>query len=709
MHSIEQLWVAVRSGKNAALVGTPSVTLPIDWTPLVVRVACDRARGPLGPLLEARERVERLVGAPARRAGVVVDLRRRLLGDVTDTSPESFVDALNQLALRCGRDAIMIFDGVDVAAEATIHALRRIVGRPGLCSVPIVIGLRDRPAKGAAALLLDALRSGGGAALEMSEEASGDSSAKVTPPLGLSSDALWAVRAIACAGELEARVVASRLEMTEARLLRAIQDARDAGAPIEDLGAGRFALPANTAAAVRAELLPSVVDALSGAPRPIRMPTIPPLEGAPPLAEATSVPTRLDLTSEPPPPMPKPSPSPSEPPPRLRVNMPEHTLDLPSPLHAPHVPTDLHPAHAASTAAPGARPLPIADAAILEARRVEAIGGASESVKLLERALDTLGEGGTEDARRARVHVLAELGRVVWQGAGTEHDFTLAGAFATLLRAIDALDKTDPPALHARVAALFANVCYDLGDMRSLERAEAELSRASRALLEDGDAYGAARLLNDQAAIYVRMGDTVRAAHLLEQSRKVFEERADLDPTALAELAETLHLLARLPLHAPLRVGRELEAIAAAASNAKSAEAMFKRLRAVREVARVNETLGRLALAADDPSAATSHLAKAIAMAGRTGDAVGLARAAAAMSDALAALGKYEEAALLLADSVRMNLAKGSPIGFAFNKRACRALREAARAKGPVPRAIEEVDALLTAAMSEIGGAEEEE
>jgi tetratricopeptide (TPR) repeat protein len=176
------------------------------------------------------------------------------------------------------------------------------------------------------------------------------------------------------------------------------------------------------------------------------------------------------------------------------------------------------------------------------------------------------------------------------------------------------------------------------------------------------------------------MGDPVRAAHLLEQSRKVFDEKADTDPVALAEMAETAHLYARIPLHVRLRPGREQDALAAAMAQAKTAEGAFRRLSASRELARVWETMGRLALLQQEPALAIEHLKQAARAQEVSADVVGLARTAAALSDALAALGRAEEAVLLLTDSVRLNLAKGSPIGLAFNRRALEALATAAPA-----------------------------
>src|SRR6185369_10603517 len=103
---------------------------------------------------------------------------------------------------------------------------------------------------------------------------------------------------------------------------------------------------------------------------------------------------------------------------------------------------------------------------------------------------------------------------------------TLAGALSEIEAARASLVEGDPPPLKAEAAQLVAAVLYDIGDLPSLSRALEELTLASRLLLDAGDAQGAARLLNDQAAVYVRLGDPVRAMHLLSESRRIFEERA---------------------------------------------------------------------------------------------------------------------------------------------------------------------------------------
>ncbi len=68
------------------------------------------------------------------------------------------------------------------------------------------------------------------------------------------------------------------------------------------------------------------------------------------------------------------------------------------------------------------------------------------------------------------------------------------------------------------------------------------------------------------------------------------------------------------------------------------------------------------------------------------GDLVGLARSTAALSELLAASGRDREALAVLADSVALNLEKGSPIGLAFNRRALDALRARRAATGPRSR-----------------------
>jgi tetratricopeptide (TPR) repeat protein len=265
--------------------------------------------------------------------------------------------------------------------------------------------------------------------------------------------------------------------------------------------------------------------------------------------------------------------------------------------------------------------------------------------------------------------------------------------------------------LIARLAATIAGVCYDLGDVDSLQRALAELAETSRQLLEAQEAPLASRLLNDQAAILLRFGDPVQAAHLLERSREVFEGRLRTNPedaVALRELAETHHLLARLPMHAAIRPGREADALAMSLDHAQAAERVYQRLGEPRELARVWETMGRIALQHGQHPAAQQRLAAALTSQQQLGDVIGAARSTAALAQLYQVTGRLPEALGLLDNSIRLNFEKGSPLGLAVNRRALSAISEAIpQAQGPrageLQSAVAEVERHLTHAESILG------
>ncbi len=303
------------------------------------------------------------------------------------------------------------------------------------------------------------------------------------------------------------------------------------------------------------------------------------------------------------------------------------------------------------------------------AQKAAATGAVQQAVALAEKVLATLGALPVSGKRRhLRARALIEIGRVRWAAS------TLADALEAFDAARSSLAAGEAVQLRAELAALVAAVCYDIGDAGSLARALDELTAASRLLLDAGDATGAARLLNDQAAVYVRMGDPVRATHLLSESRGIFEARAATDRVAMIEMAETDHLLAHIPLHVPARPGREGDALTMGLDHALAAERTYRRLDAKRELGRVWETMGRLELRKGRLPRAQERLLAAVRLQESIGDLVGLARSTAALSELLAASGREREALAVLADSIALNLEKGSPIGLAFNRRALEAL-----------------------------------
>lgn len=326
---------------------------------------------------------------------------------------------------------------------------------------------------------------------------------------------------------------------------------------------------------------------------------------------------------------------------------------------------------------------------------VQAVSYAREALNLIESL------PAAPRRRRLRIMALCELGRLQWQAVGPGGKFTLGSALESLKAARALLEGDDSADLRATVVTLLASVYYDIGDVRSLELALEELTESSRALLAAGDAVGAARLLNDQAAIYVRLGDPVRASHLLEESHRIFERLVPSDPTAAVELAETDHLLARLPLHVAARPGRESDAIEMGFRYARSAESAYRQLGATRELTRVWETIGRLAMRAGHHDQALSSLTASLEAQRELGDVLGLARTTAALAEVLFVRGEYPGALALLGESIALNLEKGSPIGLAYNRRSLEQLGR----KLPLEAAgaLQDISRRLTSAESVLG------
>lgn len=338
------------------------------------------------------------------------------------------------------------------------------------------------------------------------------------------------------------------------------------------------------------------------------------------------------------------------------------------------------------------------------ARKAAEMGAPQAAAQHAQNALALLTTLPNSAGRRLlRVQALIELGRLQWQSAGYEFGFTLTQAQATLESAREVLESDAPVELAADLAQAIAGVCFDLGDTRSLERALAELIAAGAMLQTAGDATGAACLLNDQAAVLVRMGDPGRALQLLRQSRKVFDPHVNTDPVALRELAETEHLFARLPLHAQLRAGREDEGFAMGLEHARAAERAYRELGEARELGRVWETIGRLELRSGRTEAAKERLDAAAEVQTQLGDLTGLAQTTETLSEVLALLGRDAEAVTLLRDSVVFNRDKGSPLGLMQNRRSFTALSERLAQRPEHAAGLQEVQILLTAGERELG------
>jgi tetratricopeptide (TPR) repeat protein len=319
---------------------------------------------------------------------------------------------------------------------------------------------------------------------------------------------------------------------------------------------------------------------------------------------------------------------------------------------------------------------------LVAVREAAARGEVRRAYSLIEQALTLLDQLPISAAHALlRTQFLLERGCLQWHGALLGSAFTLQEALASLEAAQASLPDDAPLEVVEQLAAVTAGVCYDVGDREALQRALVELQESSHRLVQAGAVLPAARLLNDQAAIYMRVGDLVRATYLLSQAHERFEHHLRQHPEdAMAgeELAGTKHLLARLPLHVQVPPGHEEESYIRGLEHARAAETIYQRLGQQRPLTHVWETMGRLALQRGELEVAQERLTAAFNLQRQLGDVTGLARSTAALATLCLRAGQLDQAVALLANSITLNAEKGSPIGLAFNRHTLGALMKAA-------------------------------
>lgn len=755
----ESVWGHVRSGSHAIVIGPSTLpTVPSDLK--VIGVNCEAMATSGGSLDAARRKVMQLLGDDLSPSGptpgqLEAGFRRRLLGELPGPPLDAqLVDVCNKLAERAGGRAALMFEAVDAADAATLESLARILRRPGWLRLPLILTVRDAP-PGPAAELINLTQQGHPDAgiFEMGGHAPIGEVAAPFAWTAVPPDVLRVLRAASILGTtFEADMVARLLDESVGSVLERLQQAADAGAPLADRGEGQFSLPQDAIRTLQSRILPSLLtfwharlgELLSGErpvggtalpaqyeeglrhgePPPVArqhaadqtqtsvdMPAAAPVAGvesADPRASYASLfePGQRDQAQ-------------SQPIPRDEAAA--AAADVRAPASPPRrragetVPTSRLPedrARAATHLQAAGRPEAAVQQYLTAVREVASRGDSRRAYDLVDQGLKLLEELPLSHQRALlRAQLLLERGALQWRGALMGAPYTLQQALASIETARSSLPQDAPPDMLGRLAATTAGVCYDLGDLDSLQQALGELTEASRRLLEADEPVLAARLLNDQAAIYVRLGDPVRATHLLERSRALFEGRlhADADDTvALEELAETYHLLARLPMHASIRPGREADALAMSLEHAQAAERLYQHLGERQELARVWETLGRLELWGGRHAAAQQRLSVALASQQQLGDVIGAARSTAALAEVYRMTGQLADALALLADSISLNFEKGSPLGLAVNRRALSALADAAaQAHGPgaqdLRSGVEEVERRLTQAESVLG------
>ncbi len=714
-------WKAVLAGRPLAVLGVAAVPVPAGHAGIVLRAACDAPRETLGPWWALTDRAVRMLGeAPplvSQAKQQVVELGRRLLGDATTsrTSLDAHVEIYNRLAR--GRSVTLVLDVVEQADEASLDALEEVLRRRGWLQASVVLGFRSRKLDARGQRLVGLVEAAGGAVLTVEEEEPALPDARALPPAVLS-----VLRAAAVIGpSFEIDLLARLCRMDPLEVLFSLQHAADLGVAITDRGSGALALGPSASEGLSAGTLPSLREELHKRAAELTEATAVP-DAAPVAAAPAAAPVAVVAPSEVagaiapepipegppehvvPPPL---DPAPVDPAPANQDHEPLEEARATAPAEAAtrtNAPSEPkrgpHPERAAEHRLRSGDPSSAVEQLLLAARDAARQGVHRQAEALAHKALAVLERlPQSRESRALEVRALLELGRIRLEGFVPGGSFELDGAIEVLDAAKQA---TDEPRAQCEAARLLAAAHYEKGDLPSLERALAELTDTSRRLLERGEATLAASLLNDQAAIYLRMGDPVRAMALAEQSRAVFSRVDQSDRVARRELAQTDLLIARIPLHVAARPGREVDALSAAADHALAAARAFEQLGEPFERARALETLGRLELRRGRLDRAIEQLRSALAEQERLSDVIGLARTTATLSETLAKAGRVDDALALLGDSIALNSTKGSAVGVAFNRRAFTELT-----KGPPDRAraalLRELEARLVEAEEQLG------
>lgn len=727
----QEIWDRLGRGEHAVTLGTTRFVPPEPGQIRTVVVDCDLVNGPAACLEEARRQIEALsldnsqalIGSAL--AQVRWHVRRRLLGDTSgDSGVDRYRDVLGRVRDSHPPTAI-VFRAVDRADPTSLALLGKMLSDP--LGLPIgVLFCFDAAPVGEARGLLETLQRLGhelvvpsAAEAHPSSTARGPSSPAATlseappdtgtpqaePSRPLPVTTRVVLRAAATMGELfESDVLATLLGMREIDVLVELQRARDLGVPLEDRGAGRFRLERGLALSLRAQTLPSLAHAwhrqlaeLFGG-----LPQRPAISSAAPEVREAAAPA---VTA------PQPQPA------AMRSSRGRHASIAPEQLFAaapgtrqsrPDDERDWARALAALTEVhpKQGRPLAPTSAATNEfsgpyidelraASHAEAVGDVYAAVENYLRGAERAASNGAHElaleyteraqkhltrlpaSERAAVFRLRSLllsARSRWLSLGPGQATTLESALEPLETARPLLGACRAEAL-AEFTSLYASICYDIGSPEALERALVELTQAVKALLAQEEPLLAAQLLNDEAAVWVRIGDPVRAHHLLDRSRAIFAGAVASHPAAARELAETEHLMARLLLSARPRAGKETDALRLGVEHALSAEEGYAGLGDRGQLARVWETLGRLEARLAHNERAAQYLARARSTQVQLGDALGLARSAAALADVFAAQGQYHQALEQLGESIELNLQKGSAAGLGFNLESLQGLR----------------------------------
>ena len=646
------LWSCIEAGRTTAIVGRPLPAAPPDSGWRVLRIAADGPVRHLGPVLEARRRIEDAVGRQSTLRDLVADrvksgIRRRLLGEAEAIDKAwPLVEPLNRLAAAVDGSVAVVFDGVQAADPATLQLLEEVVTHPGRLGLALVLVFDALPTEGPAATLLASVKRVEGPRGVVGSTEGPETWAELQPVAFSTEDDEPVPEPPA--PEPEPVIDATPEPAPEPTPELAPEPEPEPELPIEDAPAANGPnfgpLPLDARLVLRAA---AMVGAEFDADRVGEL-----LE-----RKSTRVMEAVQLALD--------AGYPVDDLGRGHFRMPAALADV--------LVRELTPSLSAAWSERLARLTSHSspNRFVQAADEAASLGAFPEAIAYARRALELLPE--EERVDRCRLHL--QVGTLLWRAAAIGGEFTLPHALEELGKAESLLTDDDPVLLRAEIRQAVGGVCYDLADPESLERALSELALAIRELSSEQHPLEAAGLLNDQAAVYVRLDDPVRAAALLRQSREIFTslDRTDLVKT---ELAETDHLLARLPLHVQAREGHEGEALQRALAHAENALKLYTSVGRRRCVAHVQETSGRLLTRIGNVEAARDQLTRAFATQDTLGDVLGMARSTAALSDLKMVEGDLEGALSYLAESVRLNSAKGARQGLDWNREALATITE---------------------------------
>lgn len=718
MNDWKGVWKRLGRGEHVVLEGTGAIPRPDPAELRLVIVDCEAFPGPRGPLEEARRRLDQALSAPlpppfadARARALSLGLRDNLLGGPAERLDLArYFQAFVSVPRAGGAPLALILRGVDRSDPETLELLASWV-RADAPKLPLLMSFETDPRSPAAQRLFEHLSRvlPPEAFLRLGALDEPGPASSLGPVLReLPAPMLEVLRAAATLGDrFESEVLAELLDLEELAVLSTLQAAVDRGLSIQDRGHGLFRFDSRLAHALRESTLPSLSRAwherlarlFGGLPAPLPTHAEPPRDA--------------DARAEAPAPKQKPLATPpaervARPEPRASAPRDGDFFAIPTPGVRPLDPrqdewyrrleTELQsapvssvpqssvparglqqpredmagPAASQPRAARHAEAAGLWDAAceqhLAAAESASRAGSHHAALEHSARARMIAEQLGNADrVRRAEIVSLLVTGRARWQSRGVGPEGSLPAALDALMSCRALLAPSDPPELRAELGTLLAGVQYDIGTPESLEHALREMTQSSQLLLDAGRPLDAARLLNDEAAIWVKLGDPVRANHLLSRSREVFSKVANSYPPARVELAETEHLLARLLLHATARPGREQDALQLGIEHGRAAEEAYRELNDAQQLARVWETLARLHLRLGRLDVAAELLENARRVQEQLGDGVGLARSSAAAAEVLAEAQDYPRALDRLSDSIELNAEKGLRAGLEFN------------------------------------------